>query len=178
MLNLDQKLKENSDLLKVYNDIFIEQKQNGIIEEVMSLGKLVETSYIPDHPVIRDDKTTTKICIVFDASARDNGPSINDCLYKGPHLTPLLYDVLLRSRSHVVALTSDIEKAFLQINVNEDDRDYVRLIWFDNIFSDQSKIVRNRFARLVFGVTSSSFCLNGTIRKHIQSYDFDKEFID
>ena len=30
----------------------------------------------------------------------------------------------------------------------------------------------------MFGVISSPFCLNGTIRKHVQSYDFDKEFID
>ena len=36
-------------------------------------------------------------------------------------LTPSLYDILLRFRSHVVALTSDIGKAFLQINVNEND---------------------------------------------------------
>ena len=151
----------------------MEQKQNGIIGEVISPGKLGETHYIPHHPVIRDDKTTTKIRIVFDASARDNGPSLNDCLYKGPHLTPLLYDILLRFRSHVVALTSDIEKAFLQINVNENDRDYLRFLWFDNIFSDQPKIVRNRFARVVFGVTSSPFSLNGTIRKHNQIYDFD-----
>ena len=89
----------------------------------------------------------------------------------------MLYDILLRFPSHVVALTSDIEKVFLQINVNENDLDYLRFLWFDNIFSDQSKIVPNRFARVVFGVTSSPFCLNGTIRKHIQSYDFDKGFI-
>ena len=44
--------------------------------------------------------------------------------------------------------------------------------------SDQPKIVHNHFGREVFGVTSSPFCLNGTIRKHVQSYDFDKEFID
>ena len=69
-------------------------------------------------------------------------------------------------------------KAFLQINVNENDRDYLRFLWFDKIFSDQPKIVRNRFVRVVFGVTSSPFCLNGTIRKHVQSYNFDKELID
>ena len=177
LLTLHQKLKDNPDLLKAYNNIFIEQKQNGIIEEVMSPGKLGETHYIPHHPVIREDKTTTKIRTVFDASARDNGPSLNDGLCKGPHLTPLLYDILLRFRSHVVALTSDIEKAFLQISINENDRDYLRFLWFDNILSDQPKIVRNRFARVVFGVTSSPFCLNGTIRKHVQSYDFDKELI-
>ena len=38
--------------------------------------------------------------------------------------------------------------------------------------------MRNCFARVVFGITILSFCLNGTIRKHVQSYDFDKEFID
>ena len=77
----------------------------------MSPGKLGETHYIPHYLAIRDDKTTTKIRIVFDESARDNGPSLNDCLYKGPHLTPLRYDIILRLRLHVVALTSDIEKA-------------------------------------------------------------------
>ena len=112
MLNLHQKLKDNPDHLKAYNDIFIEQKQNGIIEEVMSPGKLGETHYILHHLVIWDDKTTTKIRIVFDAFGKDNGPSLNDCLYKEPHLTLLLYDILLRFRSHVVALTSDIEKHF------------------------------------------------------------------
>ena len=133
-LNLHQKLKDNPDLLKAYNETFIEQKQNGIIEEVMSPGKLRETHYIPHHPVIEDDKTTTKVRIVFHAFARNNGPSLNDCLYKGPHLTPLLYHILLRFCSHVVALTSDLEKAFLQINVNENDLDYLRFLWFDNIF--------------------------------------------
>ena len=144
----------------------------------MSPDKLGETHYIPNHSKIRDDKKTTKVRIVFDASARDTGPSLNYCLYKGPHLTPFLYDILSRFCSHFVALTSGIVKAFLQTNANENDRDYLRFLWFDDIFSDQPKIVRNRFARVVFGVISSPFCLNGTIRKHVQSYDFDKEFID
>ena len=99
--------------MKAYNDIFIEQKQNGIIEEVMSQDKLRETHYTPHHPIIRDDKTTTKICKVVDACARDNGPSLYDCLCKGHRLTPLLCDILLRFCSHVFALTSDIQKAFL-----------------------------------------------------------------
>ena len=80
MLNLHQKIKDNPDLLKACNDVFIEQKQNGTIEEVMSPSKLGQIHYIPHHPVIRDDKTTRKNRIVFDASARDNGPSLNDCL--------------------------------------------------------------------------------------------------
>ena len=46
LLNLHQKLKNNPELLKTYNDIFIEQKQNGITEEAMNPGKLEETHYM------------------------------------------------------------------------------------------------------------------------------------
>ena len=45
----------------------------------MTSGKLGETHYIPDHPVIRLSKTTTKIHIVYHTSARKSGPILNDC---------------------------------------------------------------------------------------------------
>ena len=103
---------------------------------------------------------------------------MNECLYKGPQLTPLVFDILLRFRAQVIALTADIEKAFHQISVDNDDRDYLRFLWLDNIFSDQPTITRNRFARVIFGVTSSPFCLNSTIRKHVNQYSDDPEFVN
>ena len=36
--------------------------------------------YLPHHAVIRRDKETTKLCVVYDASARSGGPSLNDYL--------------------------------------------------------------------------------------------------
>ena len=45
------------------------------------------------------------------------------------------------------------------------------------MFSEQPKIVRNRFARAIFGVTSLPHLLNETVRKHAQKYDFDIDFI-
>ena len=77
-----------------------------------------------------------------------------------------------------MALVADIEKAFLQIAINEKDRDFLRFLWFDNVFSKQPKIVRNRFARVIFGVTSSPYLLNETNRKHGQKYDFDIDFVN
>ena len=67
-------------MLNAYNNVFIDQKQNGIIEEVMTPGKLGEIHYIQHEPVIWDDKTITKIGIAFDASAKDNGRSLNGLL--------------------------------------------------------------------------------------------------
>ena len=40
------------------------------------------------------------------------------------------------------------------------------------------KIVRNRFARVLFSMASSPYLLNGTVQKHAKSYDFDLEFIN
>ena len=178
LLKLHSKLKQDPTLMKSYNDIFNEQKSMEIIESAPGPGKIGETYYMPHHPVIRNDKSSSKVRIVFDASSKSVGPSLNDCLYKGPQLTPLLFDILLRFRSKIVALTTDIEKAFLQISVTDSDRDYLRFLWFDNIFDEQPTIVRNRFARMVFGVSSSPFGLNGTIREHSKLYEFDTEFYD
>ena len=74
--------------------------------------KPAQVHYLPHHAVIRRDKSTTKLRIVYDASSRSDGPSLNDCLYKGPKFNQLILDLLLRFRSYKVALTADLEKAF------------------------------------------------------------------
>ena len=148
----------------MYNGIFLNQMELGIIEPAKEKVSPGNCHYIPHHPVIREDKDTSKVRIVFDASAKSEGLSLNEYLYKGPQLTPSVFDILIRFRSFAIALTSGIEKAFLQISISENDRDYLRFLWFD-VFSDSPKLVRNRFARVIFGVTSSPFLLNQTIRK-------------
>ena len=79
-------------------------------------------------------KPTTKLKIVFDASAKVDGlPSLNDCLYAGPFLIPSLFDVLLRFRVHNIVIVVDLEKAFLQISLHPEDHDVVRFLWFKKI---------------------------------------------
>ena len=65
-------------------------------------------------------------------------------------MTALIFDVLVRFRTYCIALASDTEKAFSQIGINKSDRDYLRFLWFDYVFSDSPKIVRSRFARVIF----------------------------
>jgi len=179
LLNLRERLQQRPELLKTYNDVFEEQKRMNIIETAPEESTIGETHYLPHHCVIRNDKSTTKCRVVFDASAKvPGGTSLNDCLYKGPNLTPLLYDILLyRFRTKAIALIADIAKAFLMVSIAESDRDYLRFLWFDDVFADQPTITRNRFARMVFGVTSSPAGLNATIRKHADNYLFDEKFV-
>jgi len=114
--SLLKRLKPDPDLLLKYNDIFEDQLKRGIIEKVSqnsSLNTLVH--YIPHHPVIKQQSATTKVRIVFDASAKTqkSNLSLNECLFRGPVLLQDLCGKLLRFRLDKIAILSDIEKAFL-----------------------------------------------------------------
>ena len=160
LMKLCSSLKGNPELLKQYNSTVTAQKELGIVKEVKSPGIKGEVYYLPRHSVIREDKTTTKVRIVFDASSKESGPSLNECLYKDAQTTPLISDILLRFRTFKISLAENIEKTFPQIDINEKDRDFLRSLWFDNVFREQTKIVRNRFARVIFSVTSSPYLSN------------------
>ncbi len=67
------------------------------------------------HAVMKESSTTTKLHVVFDASAQTTtGYSLNDTLLVGPTLYPDLIDILLRFRSYPVAITADISKCIEQ----------------------------------------------------------------
>ena len=76
----------------------------------------------------------------------------------------------MRFRFHKVALVADIKKAFLMVSISPSDRDALRFIWLDYIHKDNPREVVYRFCRVVFGVTSSPFLLNATIKQHLQKY--------
>ena len=134
---------------------------------------------MPHHAVIRNDAETTKIRIVFDASSKESrvGTSLNDCLHVGPPLTPLLFDILVRFREYKIPMIADIEKAFLNVEIDPSDRDVLRFLWVKDINDPNSHIEVYRFNRVAFGVNSSPFLLNAVLRYHTNSYkDKDPEF--
>ena len=116
---------------------------------------------------------------MYDASARTSGPSLNDCLYTGVSFGQSIFDILLRFRAYRVALTGDIEKAFLMVSVQEKDRDSLRFLWTRDVSKEVPEVVAFRFARVVFGVNSSPFLLNATIDHHMRKYqESDPLFVD
>ena len=175
-----KRLRKDPITLQKYDEIIKEQEETHIIEEVPALSKVEKVHYLAHQAVIRDDAETTKVRIVFDASCKSKkvGISLNDCLHVGPPMTPLILDLLLRFREYSVALTGDIEKAFLNIEIDEKDRDYLRFLWIESISEEAPKIVIYRFNRVVFGVNSSPFILNAVLRHHIQTFkEIDSEFV-
>ena len=73
----------------------------GIIEEVQSQGGTGQVLYLPYKEVVKEDRFTTKLRIVFDVSAKYKDTiSLNDILFKGPCLNADLYSLLLKFRIH------------------------------------------------------------------------------
>lgn len=140
-------------------------------------AELGRTHYLLHHEIIRTDKHTNKLRVVYDASARPerSHSSLDDCWYLGPPMTPLVLDVLLRFRAYPVALTADIEKAFLNISVDPEHRDCLRFPWIDDIAAEEPRAVVFEFTRVVFGVSPSLFLLNGTIHYHLSNSAVDEE---
>ena len=69
--------------------------------------------YLPMHAVQKNSSTTTKLRVVFDASAKPaSGLSLNDLLSVGLTVHSTLIDMLLRFRLHCVALTTDVSRMY------------------------------------------------------------------
>ena len=73
-LNRLKKLKERLDktphLLNESNKIFNEYLNLGIIEKVQTQGDTGQVVYLPHTEVVIEDRSTTKLRIVFEASAK------------------------------------------------------------------------------------------------------------
>ena len=116
--------------------------------------------YIPHKAVIREAAESTKLRVVFDASARqdEKSPSLNDCLETGPSLQNLLWSIIVRNRLKSIALAGDLKKAFLQVRIREEDCDTLRFHWIKDLQEEKVEVLR--FTRALFGLTQSP--LNNT----------------
>ena len=115
------------------------------------------------HAVIKDSSTTTKLRVVFDASARTTSGHSNETLMTDPTLYPPLTDILMRFRTFPVAISGDVSKMYRAIELSPEDRDYHSFVWR----ADKSSPAQDfRMKRVTFGVTASPFvairCLQQT----------------
>lgn len=108
---------------------------------------------MPHRAVVRMDNVTTKIRPVFNASGREyDNCSLNDILHTRPNLTEQIPDIIDRFRIYKIGLSADIEKAFLQIEINPDHGDFLRFY-----YPSVKEEITYRHCRVVFGVSSSPF---------------------
>ena len=80
--------------------------------------------------MVREERDTTKVRIVYDASAKTSGQfTLNYKLHSGPCLLPIVLELLLRFRLGQVVLVTEIRHSLLQIQIDNLHRDYLRFMW-------------------------------------------------
>lgn len=154
-INLEKRLLKEPELRLQYSAVINEYIQLGHAEVVPQLELGKDAFYLPHHAVVREDKSTTKVRVVFDASCSGhNGISLNKELMVGPTLQPDLRQTVMRWRCHPISLIADIVKMYRQVKVADEDTDYQRIFWRDNPNAELKHI---RLLRVTFGTSSAPY---------------------
>lgn len=131
---LERRFRRQPSMKKDYVQFMRDYKEQGhmsLVSPDAIEGK--EQCFIPHQPVLRPDSITTKIRVVFDASAKtNNDKALNDLLLAGPNLQVDLLHILLRFRTYEYVINGDIAMMFRQILVAEEDRSLQLVLWREN----------------------------------------------
>ena len=130
--SLENRLKKNPGQGEAYNKQMEEMEQMKFSRK---LSKEEEQAYqgpvhyIPHHAVIRPEKKSTPVRIVFNSSSEYKGHKLNDYWRKGPDLLNGMFGVILRFREREVAIMGDISKMYHRILIPMQDQHVHRFLW-------------------------------------------------
>ena len=117
--------------------------------------------FLPHHSVFKRSNPE-KCRVVFDCAAQYKGVSLNDVILQGPNFLNNLSGVLIRFRKEPVAVVGDIKLMFHQCFVLENDRRFLRFLWWPNGDTTQKPKVYCMKVHLFGGKSSPSvvnFCM-------------------
>ena len=165
IIGLKRRLDKDPALHKRYTQYMTELIERGHAVPVSADSHAEEGKkwYLPHHSVQHPAKPR-KTRVVFDASAKYFGTSLNDQLLQGPNLANTLIGVLIRFREEKVAFMADIQEMFYQVQVPERDINFFRFLWWPG--GDTSKDLEEfAMKKHIFGCVSSPGCANFALKQ-------------
>lgn len=165
LVQIEKRLLRDGGFSVQYHKFMNEYIQLNHMEMVKDdpMADVSRVYYMPHHSVIKEDSTTTKLRVVFDASCKTTtGISLNDVMYVGPTVQNTLTTILMRWKKHRYVIASDIEKMFRQINVAREDQDFQRILWR----SDPREPMRSfRLKTVTYGTASATYLATKTLQQ-------------
>lgn len=132
-LSIENKFAKDRELHKRYSDFMHEYEELGHMSKLDIVNDDIPHFYLPHHGVLKEQSLTTKLRVVFDASApSDTGFSLNNLQAVGPTVQDDLLSIILRFRMHQIVVSADIEKMYRQILVEPEQRKFQRIVWRNN----------------------------------------------
>lgn len=157
-LSVERRLQGDEKLKIEYTAFMEDYIKLGHAREVIGETSIPEPSfYLPHHAVIKASSLTTKVRVVFDASAKNSsGLSLNDVtsLKRGPTVQEDVFGILARFRKFQYVITSDVEKMFRQVQVAKEDWNFQRIVWRPN---PNERLRTYQLTTVTYGTTPASF---------------------
>ncbi|KAF2883762.1 hypothetical protein ILUMI_22407 [Ignelater luminosus] len=135
--NLEKRFKRDPKLFLQYKEFIDEYVTSGnakMIDLKEYEGKMDTTPYfLAHHPVIRNDKRTTQIRVVFDGGLKSSkNISLNDVILNGPVVQNELFDILILFRSYKYILINDTRQMYRSVMVHHNFKSFQNILWRDN----------------------------------------------
>ncbi|GFY35732.1 integrase catalytic domain-containing protein [Trichonephila clavipes] len=160
--SLWKRLSRDSSYLSLYAEFLKEYEELGHMERVVESSEPPTHYYIPHHGVLRPEKLTTKLRIVFNGSSpTTTGISLNDILLKG-EVKEDVFETISRFRRHKFAFSTDIQKMYRQILINPDQQDLQRIIWKHGL---DAEILTYRLKTVTYGLSNAPFLAIRTLQQ-------------
>ena len=151
-------------------DTYVEKGFVKILSESEVKGTFGKEWYLPHHPVLNPNQPG-KVRRVCNAASKYKEVCLKDKLLAGPDLLHGLIGTIFRLREGTIALIADIESMFLQVQVPEQDRSCLRLLWHPRT---NELVQLYEYQRHVFGAKSSPACANYALKR--VGLDNEKEY--
>ena len=165
---------------KVKWDQMIERIQfmlkNKFIEIVpkRDMEKTTDFHYLVAMPVWREDSSTHKCRIVFQANQKmPDGKSLNSHFLTGKNNLPLIPTLLMRFRTHIFAGVTDVSSMFNRFLLQESDTEYLRFVFAmkkPNSKEDKVELINFRNRCLPFGISPSPSIATYLLKKHATKF--------
>lgn len=151
---------------RLLKDPELHLQYSKFIEEYISLGhcrEVIEANdppgklkyYMPHHAVYRPTSSSTKLRVVFDASAKSpSGVSLNEVLKVGPVVQKDLLSILLRFRMYLFVFATDILKMYRQILIDPELTSLQRIFWR---FTPTDRIKILELLTVTYGTSAAPF---------------------
>lgn len=159
---LERRFARNEQLKTEYTRVIHEYLQLGHMKKVDTEDE-GNAIYLAHHPVVRQDKETSKVRIVYDASSKgSNGCSLNDSMMVGPTIQPDLRSLIFRWRSNKICVVGDIIKMYRQVRMNDKHTDLHRIMWRDDT---SERIESYKLLTVTFGTAAAPHLAVRTLQR-------------
>ncbi|XP_065362054.1 uncharacterized protein LOC135955625 [Calliphora vicina] len=155
-LRMERMLSQKPEIKQLYDKVILEYLELGHMRKIESSDiDKAPNYYLPHHAIIKPERLTTKLRVVFNASSpTSNKNSLNDILYPGPILQQDLVLLIAKWRFFRFVFNADITKMYRQILIDPTQTKFQRILFRK---STSDPIEDYELLTVTFGVNCAPF---------------------